>query len=334
MNGIGDSPDPGSPGSLIAALCDKLRGHYVFPERAEQMCQALQQFRDDLRTQQIASGDALAAALTARLHAVYPDRHLRVRWFAELPPESEPSPQARQQAQRLAAERDHHGIHRVERLAGQIGLLDLRQFHHPAWSGDSAVAAMNLLAPCQALIVDLRQCRGGEPSMVALFSSYLFDETPVHLNSLYERSSDSLQQFWTLPYVPGRRLHHQPVYVLCSHQTFSAAEEFAYNLQARRRATVVGEATRGGAHAGEIHRLDDHFAVFIPDARAVNPVTGGNWEGSGVIPDLVCPQQQALVQAHRLALQQLLARLDSGADVALSGLREEACAALAALPLP
>jgi C-terminal processing protease CtpA/Prc len=141
-----------------------------------------------------------------------------------------------------------------------------------------------------------------------------------------------VQSFWTRPEGPGPRLPDTPLFVLCSARTFSAGEEFAYDLQALRRATIVGETSRGGANPGRVHRLDEHFAAFIPDARAINPVTGDNWEGRGVRPDVACAADQALGRAHRLALEALLPGLER--DPALAALRDEARQALASLPSP
>ena len=138
---------------------------------------------------------------------------------------------------------------------------------------------------------------------MARIASYLFGAQPVHLNDLYSRVDDRLEEFWTRPDAPGPRFADAPVYVLVSRATFSAAEEFAYDLQALGRARVVGEVTRGGANPGAIHRLDAHFAVFIPDARAINPVTGDNWEGGGVSPDVPCAADDALGVARALALE-------------------------------
>jgi C-terminal processing protease CtpA/Prc len=191
---------------------------------------------------------------------------------------------------------------------------------------------MNFLAHTNALIIDLRQCRGGNPGMVALISSYLFDGEPLHLNSLYWREEDFTQQYWTLPYVPGKRYSDKPVYVLTSPATFSAGEEFAYNLQTRQRATLVGATTGGGAHPGSPYRLHPHFEVFIPVGRAINPVTNDNWEGKGVIPDITVAQEKALNVAHRLALETIIENCGKPTSVPLKRLLAEAQAALAAWP--
>ena len=105
----------------------------------------------------------------------------------------------------------------------------------------------------------------------------------------------STKQFWTLPYVPGPRLPDVPVYVLTSGRTFSAAEEFTYNLKNLERATIVGETTGGGAHPVDRHSFDfgDYQVILsLPFGRAVNPITDTNWEGTGIEPHLVCASQR------------------------------------------
>jgi len=202
----------------------------------------------------------------------------------------------------LKAKADNYGFHKVERRPGNIGFIDLRGFHDPKSGGETAAYAMNPMMNTEALIFDLRNNGGGNPFMVAFITSYLFDSEPFHLNSFYSRAKDDLSQSWTLPYVPGKRYGNKPVYVLTSNRTFSAAEEFAYNLKNLKRATIVGEVTAGGAHPGFSHQLNKHFSIFIPDGRAINPITQTNWEGTGVIPDVKTTQNEAYETAYELAL--------------------------------
>jgi C-terminal processing protease CtpA/Prc len=140
--------------------------------------------------------------------------------------------------------------------------------------------------------------------MVAYLSSYLFKER-THLNDLYERKENKTTQFWTKPEVLGKKLATQPAFVLTSKQTFSGAEEFSYNLKNLKRATIVGETTGGGAHPTWPYRVEDHFAIGVPFARAINPISKTNWEGKGVEPDVKAPADQALDVAKKLAGEQL-----------------------------
>ncbi len=126
-----------------------------------------------------------------------------------------------------------------------------------------------------------------------------------HLNTLYWREGNKMQQFWTLPYVPGEKYLNKPIYILTSKNTFSAAEDFAYNLQASKRVIIIGNKTKGGANAGRAFRINEHFEIYIPIGKAINPVTGKNWEG-GIIPDIEVGSKEAFRKAHFVALQNLI----------------------------
>ena len=237
------------------------------------------------------------------------DKHLRVRYSHEpIPVESanrEPTPEQRERF-RAYLGAINFGFEKIERLKGNVGYIDLRGFTPAEFSAETIVAAMNFLAHTDALIFDLRRNGGGDPATVALLCSYLLDSNPVHLNDVSSREDESTHQWWTLPYVPGKRYAGKDVYVLTSKRTFSAAEEFTYNLKNLKRATIVGETTGGGAHPGGTRRINEHFQVFVPDGRAINPISKTNWEGTGVKPDVEVPAEQALKTAHLAALKKLL----------------------------
>jgi C-terminal processing protease CtpA/Prc len=166
---------------------------------------------------------------------------------------------------------------------------------------------MSLIAAADALIIDLRRCLGGEPGAVSLIISYLWDREPVQLTGFRERAQ--MKQAWTLPYVAGRRFGQvKPVYVLTSATTFSGGEALSYDLQQLGRAVIVGEPTRGGAHAREGFVVHPHLEATISVAAAVHPKTGGNWEGTGVMPDVPATAEQALETAYRRALEDIAAR--------------------------
>jgi C-terminal processing protease CtpA/Prc len=288
---------------IIETLLSKLRDLYVFPEIALQMEAAVRQHMHDGAYDDCTEGAAFAQRLTEHLRAVCHDLHLEVFYNGR---EASTREEERYEQIKLG-EVQHFGFYKVERLAGNIGYLDIRALYAPDLAGEVAVAAMNFVADTYALIIDLRLNHGGSPEMIALLCSYLLPTRPVHLNTIYWRVPERADQFWTLPYVPGKRYLEKPVYVLTSSETFSGAEELAYNLKNLKRATLIGETTRGGAHPGRIHRLNAHFSVYIPNGRSINPITGTNWEGSGVSPDIAVPRMAALATAHRLACQHTLA---------------------------
>ena len=315
---------PGGPGPKVdAALRAKAVGRvgavlnevYVFPDVARKMEAALQRKLKAGAYDKLTTTAELANALTRDLQEVSKDRHLAVRFAPGMPPgmaPDGPTDAASREALRRELAQDNFGFERVERLAGNVGYLDLRSFVGAELAGETAVAAMQFLGNADALIVDLRKNGGGEPSMIQLLSSYLFDK-PTHLNSFYLRKGNVTEQFWTAAHVAGKRLSDVPVYVLTSGRTFSAAEEFAYNLKSLRRATIVGETTGGGAHPVEPHFLADvQLLAFVPFGRAVNPVTGTNWEGVGVKPDVDVPADKALTAAHLDALRKLQGQAKDG----------------------
>jgi hypothetical protein len=329
-----DAPqiDTSAQAEIIRALSKKLIAHYVFPEIAEKISSALKKQLENGDYDGFTEGELFALALTENIQEISQDEHLWVRWHPISLPEHEGS--LLQNKERLIdfqkkAKLDNYGFHKVERLPGNLGYIDIRYFTRLSWgSGDTAVAAMNFVANSNALIIDLRQCGGGNPGMVALISSYLFDGEPIHLNSLYWRDEDFTQQYWTLPFVPGKRFGDKPVYVLISGYTFSAGEEFSYNLKSLQRATLVGETTSGGAHPGSPFRLHPHFEAFIPLGRAINPITNENWEGQGVIPDIPVKAEQALNVACKLALEAVIKSIGEPASKPYRQLLAEARASL------
>jgi C-terminal processing protease CtpA/Prc len=203
------------------------------------------------------------------------------------------------------------GIFRVERLAGNVGYLDLRMVADPRRAGTAIAAAMELVAGTYALILDLRRNGGGSPHGAAFWCSYLFDGPHTHLNDIYDGDTGETRQFWSLAYVPGARYLGRPVYVLTSGETFSGGEDIAYTLQAQGRVRVIGETTGGGAHPTRMVPISPALAISVPFARSINPVTGTNWEGTGVVPDIAVPADRAYDVAYGLALRHVLAEADA-----------------------
>ncbi len=295
--------------AVIDGAAKMLTDFYVFLEIAAKMAQALHDHQSRHDYDAITSASQLADTLTSHLREVSHDKHLRVVYSAmplpSGPPPGPPPPEEIARMRAMMASRNF-GFEKVERLTGNIGYLDLRGFIPPNMSGETVAAAMAFLANTDAVIIDLRQNGGGTPDAVALIASYLFAGPPVHLNDIYDRGSNSTRQFWTLPYVPGKRLDGKDVYVLTSTRTFSAAEDFTYGLKNLKRATIVGEVTGGGAHPGGPHKISEHFGINVPSGRSISPITQTDWEGVGIEPDIKVPAAQALATAHLKALDKRL----------------------------
>ena len=315
---------------VIEHLIRRIHEHYVFPDVAQRAGEDLRRRLSGGEYDHLTTAELFCLFLTAHLQEISHDKHFFLVYNAKGQPATESGSKRGEEYEGGIIQ--NFGFQRVERLQGNIGYLDLRSFYPAEIAGETAVAAMNFLAHCSALIIDLRQNDGGEPSMIALISSYLFEGEPVHLNDFYRRFNESTQQFWTLPYVPGRRYGpHKPVYVLIGQQTASAAEEFAYNLKNLQRATLIGRTTAGGAHPIEAFWIHPHIEAYIPAWRAINPLTGTNWEGTGVVPDIDVPPEDALNVAYAHALEAVLENPGKMSKEMLKTLLQEVRAALVTL---
>ncbi|MGH3369782.1 MAG: S41 family peptidase, partial [Nocardioidaceae bacterium] len=320
----------------IKAVIDQtaalVREHYVFPEVGVAVADRLVAAQLDGRYDDLGDPVALAARVTADLQAGNNDSHLRLLHHVDELVDGDDDPVAAEAAWVRQMELDAGGMARAERLDGNVGLLEIRPLlYAPKYAGTAAAAAMWLLRSTDALLIDLRRCRGGSPEMVALLCSYLFDDEPVHLNDLVTPADGTLRQFWTIPLSGPRYGGAKPIWVLTSSATFSGAEELTYNLQQLGRATIVGERTRGGAHPREGFAVHPHLEASVPVQRAVNPISGTNWEGTGVVPDLELPAAEAFGEAYRRALGHVV---ELAAGPGRRALTEEAREALAALPVP
>lgn len=299
---------PDEQAALVQLAADKMKAKYVFPDAGQQAAASLPKTVAPAGPR---SAREFAALLTRELRASTHDKHIVVMYSAAPLPaigEAQEEEGANDlEMWRRDAKAVNYGVVRAEQLQGNVGYIDVRAFPPLAIAAGTFAAAMNVVANTDALVIDLRHNRGGEPETVAFLCSYLFDER-THLNDLHWRRGDRLEQFWTSEWVPGVRYGRtRPVYVLTSSATFSAGEEFANDLRALKRATLIGETTGGGANPGQTYRLAEHFAIFIPTGRAINAVDRSNWEGVGVKPDVEVAAADALERAHARALHDLAA---------------------------
>lgn len=310
--------------AVIDGVLEKVVANYVFPDVGKKMGTAIREREAKKEYDSITSGRELARVLTENLREVCKDKHLGVRFTSQAMPKDfnrGPSAEEEKKQKDMMALRNF-GFKKVERLGnGGVGLLELENFLPAELVGETAAAAMTFLSNSEAVIVDLRKNGGGSPATVILLCSYFFDE-PTHLNDIFNRSTGNTRQHWSHEVLPGKKLLGKDVYVLTSARTFSGAEEFAYNLQSQKRATIVGETTGGGAHPTRGFRVTDHFGVGVPFARSINPVTKTNWEGTGVKPDVAVPADKALVTAHMLALEKAASKYAEDKDKAAAIKRE------------
>jgi retinol-binding protein 3 len=281
----------------VSAVATLIAAEYFDGPIAKRVVDALNDKRNSLV---IAKTRAqLAQEINDVLFAVTRDKHLRVEAITPQPPatvNSAPSPNRRDQPTTA-------GFKRVEILPDNIGVLELTMFLRPVEHRDAIADAMKTLEPAKALIIDMRANGGGSPGTVALLMSYFFEEPDLPLFDIIPREGD-IDSYRTEPasvHLPrnGRR----PIFVLTSSKSFSGGEGFAYLMQERKRAVIIGEKTAGAANPGRPYPVNDWFSVTIPNGHISSAIKHSNWEGDGVTPDVAVPAAQALDVAIERAVR-------------------------------
>jgi hypothetical protein len=301
--------DKNTKSAIVDWICLKMDEIYVFPDVAAKMGEHIKTKLDKGDYDSISDPRAFARRLRNDLVEISHDRHFNVVYAPE--PSSrfqraDPEEEKKRIEQRIRQWKyDNYTFKKVERMDGNVGYLRFDGFVDTLYAGDTAVAALQFLKHCDAIIIDLRYNGGGGADMIQLICSYFFEER-THINSWYNRRLDRTDQSWTSTYVPGVKLLDTDLYILTSGRTFSAAEEFIYDLKNLGRATLVGETTGGGGHTVTFERNDDLKIEFkIPNSRAINPISGDNWEAKGIQPNVECPVEKALDKAYVLALEKI-----------------------------
>lgn len=290
------------PRAVAGRVADAIEREYFDPARGRAIADGLRGAAARGEFDALTHPQELASALTSVLKPQ--DRHFNVRWQegADAGPRPGPPPDAA---------RGNFGIRQVQLLPGNVGYLDLRMFadfefgRPEAPARRSIEAALQLLAHADALLIDLRDNGGGSPAMVGYLASAFVAPGSDIYNTFHSRTGTA-SEAPAEAFAPPRT--QVPLYLLASGRTGSAAEAFAYTLQHAGRATVVGEATAGAANPGRPYPVGDGYSVFVSNGTPINPLTGGNWEGTGVQPDVPVESARALDAATRLALETLVAQ--------------------------
>jgi len=284
----------------VDKVCQLLNRFYVLPEVATRMERHMRAKLEVGTFDRMTDSDEFMKAVTRELRFVCNDKHLAM--FRGANPDEQPREDRdlKRIMRRLDSQKNHFGLDKVEILEENIGYMSVRSVMYSLEAVEAVTAALKFLEHADALIIDLRENRGGDPAYMAYVLSYFF-EKPTHINSIYWRDRDRTDEFWTKESVPGKKLVDLPLYVLVSGRTFSGAEEFAYDLQALKRAVVIGEKSAGGANPASSWVVYKDLRISIPYGRAINPTTGTNWEGVGVKPDIETEADKALEAAVAVA---------------------------------
>jgi hypothetical protein len=300
---------------VVETLAARMAQHYVSADAGARVATALRQRLAGGAYDRLGDAGNLAARLSADLQELTHDQHAEVAYMEEQVDPDRPQNRLanpgkedidgwirRLEGGLRRAKARQFGFPDSRRLANGAAYLRIDEFIEPALAANAVAAEMAAVADAPALIIDLRENGGGNPDTVTQLCAYLFDDRPVHLNDQLTRGIGRVLPMWTQPVASDLRFgSRKPVFILVGKQTFSAAENLAYTLQALKRATVVGAPTRGGAHGGRGFRLGEHFIASIPNRQTVNAVAGADWEGKGVQPDVRVDEARALETAQALA---------------------------------
>ncbi|HEY5426162.1 MAG TPA: S41 family peptidase [Candidatus Tumulicola sp.] len=338
------APSPAPAGSTATAAflpatrasvlngAEKALGDYTFAGKVPALRAALEAHRQAYL--QIDDPQKFADAIDADLYAVARDKHLRIRYSELTFPSQGDRPTAAELARMERSEAlGNFGYAGAIVLRGNVGYIRLDGFGSMPASKGAIDSAMALVAHTDALIFDVRANHGGDPDSLDYLMGYFYAK-PTQLTSILmtHGSTSQLYKQFSAARVSGLRYLGKPLYVLTSDHTFSCAEQFAYDMKSLHRATLVGATTGGGANPGDSVRLDDHFAIFVPLGRAVNPYTNTNWEGVGVSPDVQTVAAAALLEAYTRALTASNDSFDEAALARARALKDPSAALQASLP--
>lgn len=311
--------------AVVLSLAEVLRERFAFRARGAAAAREIEAMERRGAFRNARTAAELLALIDTRIAPIVNDRHFRVRYmgpemtarFSEAPPSAEAIASFHEEVRLRGSE-----IPDVRWLAGNVGYIRINMFLDAEPSVEKLSAAMGMLADTGALIIDVRGSPGGEPEGVANVIGHLVTERTATVRTEDRFDPSASRTYYAEPRTPG--FTGKPVFVLIDGRTGSGAEEFAYDLQAMRRATLVGQTTYGAATPGGFRPLASGFAAFIPMQIVSNTITGANWEGVGVRPDVEVPAEEALTRAHRLALEVIL----QDAQGLRRGIAEEGLASL------
>ncbi len=276
---------------VIDTLSKALIANYVFVDKARHMAEYLKEQSAKGAYRAITDPQEFAKKISDDMQTACPDLHMGFHYSTQLaqmgppPPMRGPDPHEDSLRNAAMAERNF-AFTASEILPGNVGYVKFNGFVDPTPSAKETVtAAFRFVQHTKALIIDLRDNHGGSPQMVIQVASYFFAEK-TRLNDIIVPNKRDTAKGWTDPTATDGVILRMPLYVLTSSSTVSAAEDFAYAMQATKRGTIAGEKTAGGSHPVGPVFLGHGFVAGIPFAHTYNIHTGTEWEGIGVTPDI------------------------------------------------
>lgn len=290
---------------IIDTVLSCFGNNYVYPQVAKTLKDTILHKYKKGEYSQVTLTNDLIEQLSLDLRKIANDRHIGIKYVKESENSTSKSKHSLLSEGLEEKRRQNFNFKIAEWFPGNVGYIRFDRFEDPEYAGETVTSAVNFIHDCDAIIIDLRYNYGGEEKMVRFLSSYFFSD-PTLLNSRYFTHKDSLVQSWTNSYVPGKKIIDKDVYILTSRNTASAAEAFTYILKNYNRAIIIGETTKGAAHWVEYYYFPSlNIEIKLPVARPINPVTGTNWEKTGIKPDIEIEEYKAYNKSYVIALEKL-----------------------------
>jgi retinol-binding protein 3 len=305
--------------TIVNNISQMLLDNYVFPDTAVKMSNCIKNKLKEGAYNKITDPVAFSDALTIDLYSVYRDGHLLVQFVPQQATQNSnvasTSSQINNEDPLQRIKQANFGLKKVEILTGNIGYIDIDHFWADSVYGKKTVkATLQFVSNTNALIIDLRDCGGGSQEAVNMICGY-FLEKSTHINDMFDRAAKTTTAYWTKPDSSFTKLTKMPLYILTNNKTFSAAEEFCYDLQSIKRATIIGETTGGGAHGTFSQDAGNGFILSIPYSTAINPITKTSWEKIGVRPEIEVPSDQALETAEIKIFDNLISKTKDSSEL-------------------
>lgn len=287
----------------VTEMAAAINQKYVLADVAERSsATVMRQLSQGKFYQHCSNSKAFAKHMTEQLRAILNDGHV----FVEYAPDSSAAGDDDWlEKWREGAPTRGFGIRHLERMKDNIAYLHVTDFFELTTARNAIAAAFELVSSSDGMILDLRQNPGGSPETewpVQWTFMAPGSAIPLHRETRHGKKPDLKEPSLQWPRYGTER----PLAIIVDKSTFSAPEAVAYSLQAQGRAVVFGSPSGGGAHMlGDAVPLTGGWRIAVPETRPFSPHTGGNWEGTGVIPDVEVSKQKAVDAAQKWVASKL-----------------------------
>lgn len=325
---------------VVEDYAQAISRHYVVPQKADKYVAFLKDLASDIEQNKVVGvprdKNAFAEWLNNQLQMIYLDKHLALispekfskiidQFYDGQMPGVETSAVKGHQKQSAGNDSSSSLAHRGHKSASsrkegnglaEIGVLNVGEISRDGLnqtgylsfsrleSSERAKRFLNMafstFSESDQMIIDLRECGGGDAEAVTFLSSFFFIEpTLLSVNEQRDRNTRELIKLerWTAPNRLSEDFKNKPLKILVSEKTFSAAESFAFSMQNLNRATILGEVTGGGGYSNDFFAFSEGFGASISVGRTFNPLNGDDWQGKGIRPDELVQANHALYTA-------------------------------------